>query len=274
MSPRAKKIVVPPTLKFIPAAPGIDRWLVLGLDPSLSRTGYALLQVDLVSGSVSGVWIKVGSLAPDDAGQTVWARSKAISLALRSILKEHEPTDGMATGLIISLEAPTPRNDFLASISRILQVQLFDDGVIAQVFKRTFVQFTNASTLRSLMGLTQTGSKNKKENVAKAYTFLDATRYPNLDTDACDAVLMAMMGRHAAALLFDKPDALPSRVLTTMCDASEEVKGKGRNARLRTRGTLHRREYWAEYVKKLYTILHRDARAKARSKPARIDLTF
>jgi hypothetical protein len=102
------------------------------------------------------------------------------------------------------------------------------------------------------MGLTKQGAKNKVEHVGKAYAYLDKESYPNLDTDACDAVLMAMMGRYSAAILMGHPDNVPPRFLTAMCNATEEVVGKGRNARTRVKGILHRREYWVLYERKQY----------------------
>jgi hypothetical protein len=113
------------------------------------------------------------------------------------------------------------------------------------------------------MGLTRTGSTNKKENVEKAYGYLDQVKYPNLDTDACDAVLMAMMGRYSSALLLGHPENLPQRFLLAMTNAAEEVVGKGRNARTRTKGLLHRPEYWRGYERQLYTISVRDANLAA-----------
>ncbi|RZU41103.1 hypothetical protein BDD14_2599 [Edaphobacter modestus] len=114
---------------------------------------------------------------------------------------------------------------------------------------------TNASTLRSLMGLTKKGASNKVENVEKAYSYLDQGKYPNLDTDACDAVLMAMMARYSAAILLGHPEGVPQRFLIAMCNATEEVVGKGRNARTRIKGILHRREYWVRYERRNYDVL-------------------
>jgi hypothetical protein len=218
-------------------------------------------------GGTSARWISVGSIKPDDASKPVWARSKAVSLSVRKLL--HEAIDAIQpypsrdplyrTGLIISFEAPTPGNDFLTSISRILHLTLLDEATHGGNFRKIFVQQTNASTLRSLMGLTKSGNANKTENVAKAYEYLDQQMYPNLDTDACDAVLMAMMARYSAALLLGHPENLPHRFLVAMTNATEEVVGKGRNARTRTKGLLHRPEYWRGYERERYSVSLRDA---------------
>jgi hypothetical protein len=270
--PRVKAVQAAPELRVPPPADGIDRWLVLGLDPSLSRTGYAFMLVNKTDGDqgTSARWLSVGSLKPDDASVPVWIRSKAIALTLRKMLQE--AVEHIApicrleylarTGLIISLEAPTPGNDFLTSISRILHLVLLSADSYVGEFARVHVQMTNASTLRSLMGLTKQGAKNKVENVEKAYSYLDQGNYPNLDTDACDAVLMGMMGRYSAAILLGHPEGVPLRFLTAMCNATEEVVGKGRNARTRIKGILHRREYWVRYEPRKYDVLVRDARTK------------
>jgi hypothetical protein len=84
----------------------------------------------------------------------------------------------------------------------------------------------------------------------------------NLDTDACDGLLMAMMARYSAAILLGHPEGVPERFLTALCNATEEVVGKGRNARTRIKGILHRREYWTLYERKQYDVLLRDARVK------------
>ncbi len=107
----------------------------------------------------------------------------------------------------------TPGNDSLNTISIILRLILFEkqpnvvEG-LPDAFGRVHIQFTNASTLRRLMGLTQRGNKNKKENVERAYSFLDKGSYPNLDTDACDGALMAMMARYpeSTSILTAAPD--------------------------------------------------------------------
>ena len=167
----------PIELKVPSPVEGITDWIILGLDPSLSRTGYSIMHV----GEQGSTWIEVGSIKPESASEPVWIRSKAIALAIQQklyvaegwlIRKELFPSK---TGLIISFEAPTPGNDWLSTISRILHLVLLDQGSPTDCFARVFVQLTNAATLRRLMGLVQRGN-NKKENVAKAYTFLDKDR--------------------------------------------------------------------------------------------------
>ena len=263
----ARKTKTPIPLLFPPQTPEIEQWLVVGLDPSLSRTGYALTLVtpwdaggDSMSTSVS--WMEVGSLKPEDSRDPVWVRAKAIAKVLvERILAATGNMMAGRLGLIISMEAPTPRNDFLSTINSILHTVLFE-GPWSDHFELCYVQTTNAATLRSLMGLTATGAKNKVENVKLAYTFITQQDYPNLDTDACDAVLMAMMARYSVALLTGDYKSVPDRFVNRMCDGREEVTGKGRNGKIRTVGILHRREYWRKYERKLYAIQRRDARVK------------
>jgi hypothetical protein len=293
--PRVPKPAPEITLAIPPKAEGIDQWLILGLDPSLSRTGYAVMLVKQGEDRSTAQWLSVGSISPEDASDPQWVRSKAIATFAKDVLQkvitelfevDRFSTSGVPlyddatlerisrTGLIISFEAPTPGNDFLITISRILHLVMFEAagqvGVpFPDYFGRVHVQLTNAATLRRLMGLTQRGNKNKKENVARAYNFLDQGFYPNLDTDACDAVLMGMMARYSAAVLLGHPDSIPEQFRIALCDATQEVKGKGRNQRTRTKGIFYRPEYWSEYRRKSYVVQIRDARVKQARLPRR-----
>lgn len=214
-------------------------------------------------------WVEVGSVKPDESSDPIWVRSKAIALALRTILaaalQKHAAThfaDPQHTGLIISFEAPTPGEDRLATISRFLHAVLLEQGSPIDLFARVHVQLTNAATLRRLMGLVQRGAGNKKENIAKAFTFLPEQFRVNIDSDSCDAVLMAMMARYTAAILMGFPETVPEGFRIALCDATIEVVGKGNHAHTRTKGILHRPEYWSEYTRQDYTVLLRDAREK------------
>lgn len=274
-APRKPKEEKAIELRIPPAVEGSDQWLICGLDPSLSNTGYAFLLVTRGEDRSNAKWLEVGSVKPEDASDPVWVRSKAIAMAVRGklgqVMVEHIPPEQYSkTGLIVSFEAPTPGNDFLTSISRILHLVLLGQGSIASFFGRVHIQMTNAATLRRLMGLTKTGNKNKTENIARAYNFLDQGSYPNLDTDACDAVLMSMMARYVAAILMGFPNTIPARFLEQFCNAEEEIKGKGRNARTRVKGTFYRPEYWSQYERKDYAVAWRDAKQKK----SRLDRTI
>ncbi len=281
--PKVKKEVKPIELRIPSPHPDIDNWIVLGLDRSRSRSGFAVMGVypNPATGDLKYDWLGIGSAKPDKieditrhSRTTVWIRSKAIALFLREFLKltpvdkpdrneMHACTTENCckprTGLIISMEYPTPMNDFLVALNRILHVIFFEDGSLAEMFGEIRILTTNASTLRSLMGLKQRGAKNKVEHIEKAYKFVDKKVYPELDTDSCDAVLMAMMGRYAAAIMLGKSGQVPPAFLTSLCNATEEIKGKGKNAKKIIKGTMHRTEYWYTYIKSNYTILIKDA---------------
>lgn len=256
--------------------PDVDRWIILGLDPSISRTGYAIMLVERKEDKSGASWIKVGSLKPDtDASTPTWIRAKSVALTVTSILAdtmEQLVVDDewiKRTGLIISMEAPTPQNDFLNTISIVLRIFLLDiEGVMGKYLRamRCFVQLTNAATMRSLMGLVQKGAGNKKENITRALLFL-GEGYANLDTDACDGVLMAMMARYSASILLGFPYTISERFLQALCDGTQVEAKKGGRAIIRTKGLLHRPEYWMAHQHSEYTVKLRDAR----DKKARLD---
>jgi len=286
----------------------VKHWLVYGLDPSMSRTGYALMRVSLppppvgfssstplregepcshpgclhhVShpcegcGRVAGrgnvvvaadalpvdasraEWLSVGSVKPQTSADPIWIRGKGMALYLKSCLSEAS-TRFYRSGLLISMEYPTPMNDFLVALNRIIHLVFFE-GDLWKAFSDVRVLTTNASTLRSLMGLSKTGRANKSENILRAYEFIDQAKWPSLDPDSCDAVLLAMMGRHAASILMGREQEVPERFRLSLCSDLKIKKGKGRNEREVTAGILHRPEYFYRYAAKDYTVCVRDA---------------
>jgi hypothetical protein len=258
-----KKERKPIELRVPPPSTNIDNWIILGLDPSVSRTGFALMGIFMAEGELQTKWMSIGSARPDKIEDnrhtrtTLWIRSKQIALYIREFLKLFPVNK--RTGLLISMEFPTPENDFLVGLNRIIHVTFFEDNVLADTFGEIRILTPNASTLRSLMGLKQRGASNKKENIEKAYTFVDQKIYPELDTDSCDAVLMAKIGHYTASILMGKAEAVPSNFLTRLCNATEEIKGKGRNQRVQIVGILHRPEYWYSYERQSYGIGVKDA---------------
>jgi hypothetical protein len=211
--------------------PEIKEWYILGLDPSLSRTGYALQHVRLTDEGTKARWVNVGSIKPTDSSDPIWVRSKNIAMFLRTLVPRGADGDTVSrTGLIVSLEFPTPTNDFLVALNRIVHLVLFDGpgvpfekgdlSILSNNFGAIRILHTNAATLRSLMGLTMRGAKNKVENIAKAYTFIDKEKFPSLDTDSCDAVLLAMMARHTASMLISH--TILERFLSALCNAEVE----------------------------------------------------
>lgn len=249
--------------------PNVKQWLILGIDPSMSRTGYALMRVRPDADGTKAHWLKVGSIKPETASTPIWIRGKGMSLFLRDAIESTltgiymqyntgEFDASKELGLIISMEYPTPMNDFLVALNRIIHLVFFENEMWER-FATVRVLTTNAATLRSLMNLTKKGAKNKSENINKAYEFLDKTAYPKLDTDACDAVLLSMMARHTASILMGHPEEVPEKYLVSLCNANQEMKGKGRNAKIITKGILHRREYFYSYTRNTYTLVVNDA---------------
>lgn len=285
----AKKVKEPPKLLIPAANPKIKRWQVLGLDPSMSRTGFALMDVRPAlaytpeeGDHTESTWLAAGSIKPDkienpdiDARATVWIRAKAIALYIREMVKSIAPDVKTGkgdfhqcstpeccksdTGLMVVMEYPTPNNDYLWSVNRIINLILFEDHVIGDRFGEVRILLVNASTNRSIMGLVQRGNKNKAENILKAYEFIDRARFPELDPESCDGVLMAMWGRHAASVALGFPEEIPSTFKLTLCNATQEGRGKGKNAYVITKGILHRTEYWYKYERSGYSVGVKDA---------------
>jgi hypothetical protein len=281
--PKDKKVCL-----LLPEKSELTEWVVMGVDPSLSRTGMALLNVRLNGGTSAAAWASIGSVKPESSASPVWARCKGIALYLKDALSKiaipgNKPADNgsaaligqplsvtpgrvVATGtapqspvgLVLCMEAPTPYNDFLNAISKILHLVLLDSDLQTR-FTESRVLLVNASTLRSLMGLTQRGAKNKVENIERAYQFIDRQRFPELDSDACDGVLLAMVGRHVCSILLGLADEVPANFLNVLCNSEQETKGSGRNARIVTKGILHRREYWTKYEPNSLVLLAKDA---------------
>jgi hypothetical protein len=268
------KVITEIPLK-IPEKHDVDSWVVFGLDPSLSRTGHALLFVEGLKDWSVAKWEDVGSAKPEETKDPVWLRSKLIAMYLRSLLcdlveREAHNWKGKV-GLIISMEQPTPFDDFLAKINAMLHAVLLEEirnfpatatGKMPFEFAEVHVLHTNASTLRSLMGLTKRGNKNKVENQVKAHEYLDDPKaFPQLDTDACDAVLLAVMGRFAASILLGLEKEVPQRFKQCLTSSEVVVKGKGRNQRTEIKGLLHNKRYWYMYAPKPYSIMLKDARS-------------
>ncbi len=271
MVPKSKKVIP----LDIPAKMDVDAWLVVGIDPSLSRTGYALAEVSAAGQLTGHRWLTVGSVKPDSAADPIWVRGKAMSLFLKRVItKTHhslifpenfdlgDEAPTKRVGLLISLEYPTPMNDFLVALNRILHLVLFEQSEVnnfTSQFATIRILTTNAATLRSLMNLKMRGAANKKENIVRAYEHIQHNLWPSLDTDSCDAVLLAEMGRHAATIMLGHDYNVPEHIKNSLCNSNKEVKGKGTRVRIITKGLLHRDEYWYPYEPKEYTLLVKDA---------------
>lgn len=264
----------PIVLNIPPAMTDVSHWLIMGLDPSLSCTGFAFMHVTPNSQSTSEAeWLDVGSCKPEETKNPVWLRAKLMASFLKQKLEEvslplcndwltHMDDAQRTLGLMVVMEAPTPTDDFLNRVNAVFHEHLFSDGELFRRFRHIRILTINASTLRSLMGLYTKGN-NKGENIKRAYDFLDKTLYPNLDGDACDAVMLTMVARSASSVFLGMPDEVQPKYLQTLCDSSPVERGKGRNMRITTKGLLHttgqRPEYWYSYDRQDYTLCHRDA---------------
>ena len=249
------ELLIPPKIE------GYSSWVVMGFDLSLSRSGWAVAHVAVgVDGTHARV-IGTGSVKPDDASLPVWLRGRLIGKGLLQAVQSPEVSQLLESGagLILSFEAFTPRNDYLSSVRRLVDSVFFSSD--SPLIKSSpYLLSINASTLRSIMGLVQKGAGNKKENIIRAYDFIAKSRFPELDSDACDAVLLTMCGRYVVSILSGFPEEVPSKPLTSLCDAKQEVKGKGRNSRIQTKGVLHRGEYWIKYsLQAPYSLCLKDA---------------
>lgn len=260
-------------LNIPPPMTEVKHWFIMGLDPSLSCTGYAFMHVSDETSKSDAEWLEVGSCKPEETKNPVWLRAKLMAVYLKQKLEEislpfcndwstnmEDAQDSL--GLMVVMEAPTPTDDFLNRVNAVFHEHLFSDGDLFRRFKQIRILTINASTLRSLMGLYTKGN-NKGENIKRAYEFLDKERYPNLDGDACDAAMLTMVARSACSILLGMPDEVQPKYLQTLCDAAPVERGKGRNARITTKGLLHttgqRPEYWYSYDRKDYTLCIRDA---------------
>ncbi len=217
--PKKKPGVICPRLS-------ISDWIVFGLDLSFSRTGYAALRVrDDVA-----AWGPIGSFEPKDVHADQWVRGASIAVLV------HEWMSGIITrehpqGVILSMETPDPHNSYLMALNGVVQTVLWasaEEGTL-QALAPTYRLCVNASTLRSTLCLT---SDDKSDNMALARSFLPGDSYPGLDTDACDAVLMAMMGRYVTMVLRGDEGRVPAAPLRMLCSDESRVKvrnnGEGR----------------------------------------------
>jgi len=268
----------------------------------MSRTGFAFMDVrpplahTPEENYTDAKWIAAGSIKPTpiedpdmDARSTVWIRAKAIAITVREYVKHVVPDTyedkgdlhscktpdccRPDVGLIICMEYPTPQNDYLWSVNRIINLIMFEDGDVAKRFAEVRILLVNASTNRSIMGLTQRGNKNKGENILKAYEFIDRARFPELDPESCDGVLMAVWGRHAASIMLGTANEIPDTFKLTLCNGTQEGRGKGKRARTITKGILHRNEYWYRYERKGYEVRVKDATNPTKSL-SRINFTI
>jgi hypothetical protein len=218
-----QKVEKPSLDLLIPRLP-ITKWVVVGLDLSLSRTGYAVLTIN----DGEAKWEQVGSYQPKNSKDEAWARATAIGSLIRGLVEDHVPQDRPeGWGLLVSIEFPDPNNSYLMSLNGIVQAVLWSSGgtLPLQEFMETYRLAINASTMHSVLRLNIKGQAADKDvNIALAYNFIDKKEFPNLDSDSCDAVLLAMMGRHAVMALNGKEALVPPGPLNLLCKQDLKVK--------------------------------------------------
>lgn len=232
----------------------IDSWDIIGIDASLSRTGYARLNSD-------GDWLDIGSFAPEDSKLPVWVRSAAIANLLKQLFAPQNlilPFPDR-TGLLLVLEAPTINNDFLQAIHRVMNIVFWSDKQAPYLYDSIKVLLINASTLRSKYGLTKTGN-NKDENKAKAYELVNPKEWPGIDSDSCDGVLLAHVGLHCAKILMGRSEQADPKWVEALTDTNVKVKGKGRNQKIVKVGLMYNPMYWWSYQKYDVKLSFKDAR--------------
>lgn len=238
---RKRKQKPGPDLVF-PSEPTIKSWHVVAVDPSLTRAGFATSYAT----PEKAEWISVGSWKPRDSSQPVWARAAAIGSKIKDlavVLQGIEDAQAKQLGLLFIMEAPPPRNDWLSSLQRVIFMMMGRNQMHDLPYGAVRVMLVNASTLRSQMALTKTGN-NKNENIARAYDYIDRNKYPQLDSDSCDAVLLSVVGIAAANVLMGQQDLVPDKFRTLLCDTTTTTKGKGKMARDVMKGLLHNPAYF------------------------------
>lgn len=237
-----------PELSF-PRLP-FPNWTILGLDLSLTRTGFATLHCE---GGVAR-WGAIGSLTPRDQKgapkQESWLRAAALGIAIRARVTQlmrtyHAP-------LILAIEFPDPNNSYLMGLNQVIQTILWttdDQGGVGGPDGVVYRLAINASTLRATLYLK--GVSDKASNLELAYAYVPKENYPTLDSDSCDAALLAMMGRYAVQILQGEEDLVPLKPRCTLCDIAvkqkfrtDKVTGEKVVSKETPKGLLHNPLTW------------------------------
>ena len=249
------------------ASTEIQNWAILGLDLSLARTGTAVLLTE--GGRLS--WGEIGSYTQASDPDT-WIRAQGyaigIGMTLERIWRECRSRPG-PWGLVVAMEYPDPENSFLMGLNQIVQASLWNVSVPFYAdFAELRRMFVNASTLRAVMGLVPGTTKADNQRVAQ--TFLPPKTYPNLDTDACDAVLLCRFAAWGIDLLQGRADQVPRKAGASLAKDEVKVKVKvnSKTGEVMSRketpaGLLYNPELWTKITLPTTIILKRsDAVAK------------
>jgi len=242
-------------------------WTIVGIDPSLSRTGLAIMD----NNKDTYTWTAINSLKPDDSKAPSWIRSVMMANYItESVLKN----GAMDAGLIIVMEAPTPGNDYLNTINKIIHAKVLSEIRDRSDYSKICVMHVNAMTMRSCLGLTAKGN-NKHENIAKSHDYAPADDFPGIDSDACDAILLAQFGRYLSDMLMGKEiDDVPDKISAALFDFTDVKKGKGRNERMVKKGIIYNPAYWFVFAPTVYSISVKDARVPPKKRLTKITVTI
>jgi hypothetical protein len=197
-------------------------------------------------------WGFIGSLAPGDSSDLMWRRSKAIAKGVltRLNIEIEDLNTKDPVGLILAVEMAFPAGNGinLIALNRVLMSHILVPS-LKNVFAEVRILSVLPQTLRSLMDLPR-DSKDKKANIVKAYEIISQEDHPYLDSDACDAVMMAMLGRCAAYALAGQTERLPNKILTAFCSSKPQARSAAGKIKkvMGMAGILHWQDYWATYI--------------------------
>jgi hypothetical protein len=197
--------------------------VILGLDPSLTSSGFCLATVDR-DGHTD--WICAGSVRPDPSAQP-WARALAAGQYISDLLQKVEISEflrGGPTGFMLCYEAPTPMADALQIANTCLRASIRSADNRPN-FSEHWELCVNAMTMRSVMGLKAKGN-NKWENKGLAWSLLPGGKeeWPGLDGDAADGFLFTQLGVWTASLFKNGIEAkdVPISVINRFCDPTQD----------------------------------------------------
>lgn len=243
----------------------IQNWAILGLDLSLSNTGFASLYLQ----DGAAVWGHVGSLCTK-TGPENWARSQAYGIGIGMVMESMWKTcaaSGRAWGLCISLEWPDPNNSYLMGLNQVVQSVIWNYQVpFFSEFQGIQRMSVNASTLRSVVGIK--GGTDKEENHRIAQSFLPPGSYPNLDHDACDAVLLCQFARWGVDMLQGRRATVPVPAQIALAKVGEKMRVVGSRRVPVPAGILYDPVLWTRMEIPTSIILKR---RDAATKSARLD---
>ena len=227
-----------------------------------------------------GTWQAVESYYPRGGDKSTWARGLALAIQIRATIERHLHAHP-DWGHIVVFETPDPNNSYLMALNGIVQSVLWcsSDGVTLQERAAVWRMNINAMTLRATLRLNVKVQGDKAINMALAQTFLEEGQYPGLNEDSGDAVLLAMMGRHAAMALNGLEAQVPPAPLQLLCSAG--VKVKKRKAKVKgsdetaiilkekAAGLLHDPELWTRMTGPIeVAVATSDARVVNRVNPS------